>query len=365
MAATDKKEHRAKEAVGSKEVAKILRGSLQGLRSEDYNHLDAEPVAANYEEVLQDLVQATPRLNAQTCKRAAMQAFDATAQEAEAFGTRLAKTFQSIAERARKAKTFERTAMTTAFGRLAKAYWQAFVRQEPQSTRSTGQKLLRSQQRSLRKHKAQAEEETAGLPLDQEATPPPKAARRLFLTPWSEEPSPRDWAMPASAGSLALQLLGPEPAASSEPGASAPAQGLPPQVAQEPGLPGHEVPGQGLPAVEPCLALVPAAPPPQLQAEPQRRPARRCRAAPRDVLQPLRDVTVVHTVLSLPVRSYVQARTASPGSRRLIAEFRARDCADNHRNLAVEAARRIRNYELGYEAGRALRQELMAEFGYE
>lgn len=53
-----------------KELAKVLRGNIQGLKSDEYNHLDVDPIADNYEGVFWDLAQATPRLNAQTLKRA-------------------------------------------------------------------------------------------------------------------------------------------------------------------------------------------------------------------------------------------------------------------------------------------------------
>lgn len=378
---------RAKETVSVKELAKVLRGNIQGLKSDEYNHLDVDPIADNYEGVFWDLAQATPRLNAQTLKRAAMQAFDASAQEADVFGARLAKTYQVIAERARKVKTFDRTPQNSAFNRLVKVYWQQHVRQEPGSTRSTGQRLLRSQQKSLRKQRA-AE---AGLPLEPPGTPPPKA-RRLNFTPWTEETSPRVWAEPSASAFPQLANPWEQVASEAASGLPAPAAGVSAQVDEQVSpaeLPAADVPAQveenllppaelpELPAELPAaadeqalpaepaqdLALV-SVPAPVQAAGRARAPGRRSRPLPQDMTAPLRDVRVVHTVLSLPVRSYVQARSKSPGSRRLIVEFRARDCSEQHRHLATEAAKRIQDGELGFQAGRALRQQLLVEHGH-
>lgn len=119
---------RAKETLTVRDVSKTLRGSIPGLRSAEYLCLDVEPVAQSYEEALQDLIRLTPRLNAGTVKKGALHAFDVTAGEAETFGARFAKVFQTVGEKARKVKDLTRTPGNSAFNRLVQAYWKEHVR---------------------------------------------------------------------------------------------------------------------------------------------------------------------------------------------------------------------------------------------
>lgn len=120
---------------------------------------------------------------------------------------------------------------------------------------------------------------------------------------------------------------------------------LPEEAVQ--GMPADEVQAECAPEQ---LAVVPAGelPGPGVPARKSSGGPRK-RAPPEDTHAPLVNVSVVHTVRSLPTRSYVQAQTQTPGkSKRLIVEFRARDCNNEHRLLADEAARRIREDGLGY-----------------
>lgn len=95
---------------------------------------------------------------------------------------------------------------------------------------------------------------------------------------------------------------------------------------------------------------------PRKAARSMKRPAR---AGPSDPEAPLHKVTVVTTVKSLPIRSYVQACTATPhGSKRLIAEFSSAQCS-NQAELAQKVKATIETERLGYSAARRLREQYL------
>lgn len=97
---------------------------------------------------------------------------------------------------------------------------------------------------------------------------------------------------------------------------------------------------------------------PHHAARGMKRPAR---AEPSDPEAPLHKVMVVTTVKSLPIRSYVQACTATPhGSKRLIAEFSSAQCS-NHAELAQKVKATIETERLGYSAARRLREQYLQQ----
>ena len=345
---------RSKDFLDGKDYAKMLKGNVPELRDSEFNALSTVKICENYRDFLVDVAERTQRVNEGPLRDGAMKAFEISPAKGNAFAKRLAQAFRDCVEKSRSFSNGKRLHPDVA------AVVQVLVARKRQAARLNVQKTVTKDRGTVGKRRSSSSTTLS--------SPPPLTATNLaskLRTPEkprksvSKDASPI-WSLPGTPAGTPQRGM---PAA----GAS---QGLPALAAKK-ATEAALVPRRCTPLKRPAakasgeVALVPRHTPlkrpaaqtcPHQAARGMKRPAR---AGPSDPEAPLQKVTVVTTVKSLPLRSYVQACTATPhGSKRLIAEFSSKQCS-NHAELAHKVKATIETERLGYSAARRLREQYL------
>ena len=104
---------RLKNVAGASDVAKVLRSHMRHLDVAHFSVSDLDKVVANFEEVLVDVLQVTPRPTQNLFKDAALDAFRCDADEALLFGQRLSAAVHHCRIKLKGSTTGERLAPST------------------------------------------------------------------------------------------------------------------------------------------------------------------------------------------------------------------------------------------------------------
>ena len=358
---------RSKDFLDGKDYAKMLKGNVPELRDSEFNVLSTEKLCENYRDFLVDVAERTQRINEGPLRDSAMKAFEISPAKGNAFAKRLAQAFRDCVDKSRSFSNGKRLPPAVA------AVVQVLVARKRQATRLNLQKTVKKDSGTVGKRRSSSSTTLSSPPpasLDKKVNLPlpgtPDKASKL-RTPEKprknvfKDASPL-WSLPGTPADTPQRGM---PAK----GAS---QGLPASAAKA-ATEAALVPRRCTPLKKPAAkasaeeALVPLHTPlkrpaaqsgPHQAARGMKRPAR---AGPSDPEAPLHKVTVVTTVKSRPIRSYVQACTATPhGSKRLIAEFSSAQCS-NHAELAQKVKATIETERLGYSAARRLREQYLQQ----
>lgn len=318
---------RAKDFLDAKDYSKMLKGNVPELRESEFNILSMETIVANYRDFLVDVAAQTQRMNEGPLRQGVQHVFETSPGTATAFAKRLVQAFRFCVDKSRHFSNGKRLPPAVT------AVVQVLVAQK--KTLRVVPKTPKKADAGPSRHASSASLATATkspcrtikVPVPDGRKTPMK--KTICKTPEKPRKDPGEatspvWSLPGTPGNRSQR-------------------GVPASGADE---------AQGMPA-PPCRAMKrPAAKTTDRHGPAMKRPARK---APADPEAPLQKVTVVTTQRSLPLRSYVQACTATPqGSKRLIVEFTETQCR-NHAELARRVKEEIETQGLGFRAARELK----------
>lgn len=299
---------RARDMLDANEYSKMLRGNTSSCDAKEYNLVNLDDVVANYRDFLVDVAAKTNRVNEQPLRQGALHAYDVPAAEAQLFASRLSKAFQHCVVKSRSATTTKKLPPATA----------AVVR--VLLGKSAAQKAANT-----------AVKRTSPKKLSLPTKKTPEKSKQVASTPERPKTQVSEsavWSCPRTEVK--------DPSAE---------RGVPVQTRS------------GARTRTPVACASRKRPASSAGVTPLKKPAGRVRrGTPKSPEVPLTGLSVTTTRKSLPVRSYVQARTTTPGGGpRLIAEFTAKKFP-NHEELAHQVKKTIEDEQLGFTAARALRQ---------
>lgn len=298
---------RARDLMDAKEYSKMLRGNTSGCDAKEYNLVNLDDVVANYRDFLVDVAARTSRVNEQPLRQGVLHAYDVTAAEAQLFASRLSKAFQHCVVKSRSATTTKKLPpATAAVVRVLLGKSVAKKNETPAVKRSSPKKLALPTKKTPEKPKQIIHTPERSVALVSEST--------VWSCPRTEVKNPSaERGVPVQGGSAGRTRTPSSSSAKKRPASTTPAK----------------------------------------------KPAARSRRGdPQSPEAPLSCVSVTTTHKSLPVRSYVQAKTTTPaGGKRLIVEFTEQKYP-NHEELAHEVKKIIEEKKLGYTAARALRDQV-------